>query len=299
MDQDRINRNVSELSQKLLEGCKLLSESCPETNVPLVLTLDGRMFSVGNDAYYEKDESGGLRRVGSAYLAPSAPFAPPGSGRRAHSPGPAAASDSSGGSLSAKVAEKLLEGYTLLNESCPATNAPLVESPDGRILSVGTGTWYERRGESIVPVQARAHPAPPTTLAGGGSPAPSAAASVYASSVRSSYPDSRTDGRATYTRPYPPAASESLPASLNSAVPSGHAAALPSAAAAAAAAIPLSPPPMGGALQTEIHAATEVLTEKLAQATGALGRASDIGTVAPLVAHIREIAAAIAALRAI
>ena len=40
---DSVDRNVSELSQKLLEGCKLLSESCPETNVPLVSTLDGRM----------------------------------------------------------------------------------------------------------------------------------------------------------------------------------------------------------------------------------------------------------------
>ena len=67
-EQERINRNVNELSQKLLEGCKLLcacapaagvhhcgltnlavprarrSDSCPETNVPLVSTKDGRMY---------------------------------------------------------------------------------------------------------------------------------------------------------------------------------------------------------------------------------------------------------------
>ena len=49
---DSVDRNVSELSQKLLEGCKLLHESCPETNVPLVATKDGRMYSVGNGCYY-------------------------------------------------------------------------------------------------------------------------------------------------------------------------------------------------------------------------------------------------------
>ena len=48
MEQERINANVNSLSQRLLEGCKLLSESCPETNVPLVSTQDGRMYSVGN-----------------------------------------------------------------------------------------------------------------------------------------------------------------------------------------------------------------------------------------------------------
>lgn len=299
MDQDRINRNVSELSHKLLEGCKLLSESCPETNVPLVLTLDGHMYSVGNDAYYEKDESGGLRRMGCAYPAPSAPSAPTSSGRRVPSPGPAVASHASGSNLSAKVAEKLLEGYTLLNESCPTTNAPLIESPDGRILSVGTGTWYERRGDSIVPVKPFAQPAPPT-LAGGGSPAPSVAASVYASSARSSYSDSRADGRATYSRPYPAAVSDPPATSLNGSVPSAHASAPPSAApAAAATVVPLSPPPMGGTLQSEVDAATEVLTEKLAQARIALARTSEVGAVAPLVAHIRDIAAAIAALRAL
>ena len=45
-EQERINRNVNELSQKLLEGCKLLSDSCPETNVPLVSTKDGARASV-------------------------------------------------------------------------------------------------------------------------------------------------------------------------------------------------------------------------------------------------------------
>ena len=55
IEQERINMNVNSLSEKLLEGCKLLSDSCPETNVPLVSTPEGRMFSVGNGCYYVKE----------------------------------------------------------------------------------------------------------------------------------------------------------------------------------------------------------------------------------------------------
>ena len=49
---------------------------------------------------------------------------------------PAAETDSQ--SLSERVAQKLLEGYTLLSDSCPHTNVPLVQSTAGQILSVGT-----------------------------------------------------------------------------------------------------------------------------------------------------------------
>lgn len=132
-DQDKINRNVNALSTKLLEGCKLLSESCPETNVPLVLTKDGRMFSVGNETYYRK-ENGKLVPDGgsSSVVATSAAGAP--------QPRPAADDQT----LSAHVAQKLLEGWTLLPDTCPETNVPLVQSKDGQILSVGTGKHHRR-----------------------------------------------------------------------------------------------------------------------------------------------------------
>ena len=150
-EQERINRNVNELSQKLLEGCKLLSDSCPETNVPLVSTKDGRMYSVGNGSYYVRDSAGELRKVGAEQPAAAEPSllssaaaggspGPAGSPRSSApalaSPSPAAEAEAQ--SLSARVAQKLLEGYTLLSDSCPHTNVPLVQSTAGQILSVGT-----------------------------------------------------------------------------------------------------------------------------------------------------------------
>jgi uncharacterized Zn finger protein (UPF0148 family) len=150
-EQDRINRNVNELSQKLLEGCKLLSDSCPETNVPLVSTKDGRMYSVGNGSYYIRDSGGELRKVGAeqpaaaepSFLSSAAAGGSPGPVGSPRSSAPALASPSPAAeaeaqSLSARVAQKLLEGYTLLSDSCPHTNVPLVQSTAGQILSVGT-----------------------------------------------------------------------------------------------------------------------------------------------------------------
>ncbi|KAG8460752.1 hypothetical protein KFE25_010807 [Diacronema lutheri] len=161
LDQDRINRNVNELSAKLLEGCKLLSESCPETNVPLVLTKDGRMFSVGNNAYYRRD--GGKLVVDNEppqQLQPHATYdsayAPAGGtsvAARGVAPSTSALcgappaeqpAEASAANLSQRVAAKLLDGWQLLAESCPETNVPLVHSRDGQILSVGTGKYYAR-----------------------------------------------------------------------------------------------------------------------------------------------------------
>lgn len=152
--QERINRNVNELSAKLLEGCKLLSESCPDTNVPLVLTKDGRMFSVGSSRYYRRE---GGRLVPAAEPLPPAEQAHPQTWMRddgqpsldmAYPPyAPPAehyADDVSPRGLSERVASKLLDGWQLLAESCPETNVPLVHSRDGLVLSVGTGKSFVR-----------------------------------------------------------------------------------------------------------------------------------------------------------
>lgn len=147
--QERINKNVNELSQKLLEGCKLLSESCPETNVPLVSTTDGRMYSVGNGCYYAVDRNTGTLVKVDSKAAPRSPMSVP------HSPvtltpssaihndssfsalrgasGSRIISEESAQTLSARVAQKLLDGFTLLSESCPTTNVPLVQNAAGQV----------------------------------------------------------------------------------------------------------------------------------------------------------------------
>ena len=61
------------------------------------------------------------------------------------------------------VAQKLLEGFTLLSDSCPTTNVPLVQNKQGQIFSVGTGRYYEQRGDGKLAelgVAAAASPAP-------------------------------------------------------------------------------------------------------------------------------------------
>ena len=46
----------TEIGRKLGEGCTVLyGVKCPETNIPLVLTPGGRMYSVGNECYYRRE----------------------------------------------------------------------------------------------------------------------------------------------------------------------------------------------------------------------------------------------------
>jgi len=253
MDQDRVNRNVNELSKRLLEGCSILSDSCPETNVPLVLTLDKRIYSVGTDAYYERDGSGGLRRVRSTASAPGGGLAPAallrssgagGADATLRSPNGGGAGESS---LSALVAEKLLAGYTLLSESCAVTNVPLLEAPDGRVLSVGTGEWFERRGAGLVTTARSA--------GGGASPAHSLTASLQAGSPRGAAADTASPsscapasiGVAT------PAGTAASPGSAHAAPPTASSSATAAAASAAAAAAALhAAAPVSGALRDEV-----------------------------------------------
>ena len=179
MEQEKINANVNSLSQKLLEGCKLLSESCPDTNVPLVSTPDGRMYSVGNGAYYVREGGELLKVPGEPTVAQLSAPASPDRGMLGFTPGaptgsvqfPSAAPPEQ--SLSSRVAAKLLEGFTLLSESCPVTSVPLVQDPSGRILSVGTGKWYERTGGELLETHpATAMPPPSMTPFAAQPPAP-------------------------------------------------------------------------------------------------------------------------------
>ena len=146
--------NVSELSAKLLEGCKLVADSCPETNVPLVITPQGKLYSVGNQSYYQKINGTLSKLVPPQTTNSDTPDSKPKQQPQLHSPHAKVEQDLNTQDrmgLSALVAQKLLEGFTLLSESCPTTNVPLVQNQAGHILSVGTGTWYTRRGATLVP----------------------------------------------------------------------------------------------------------------------------------------------------
>ena len=318
---ERINRNVSELSQKLLEGCKLLADSCPETNVPLVSTPDGRLFSVGNHCYYVRDGSE-LRKLsaGDAASPPSVGRGAAANGTAVHAepafPSPAWDSGSSSAavppptgdadaaSLSQLVAQKLLDGFSLLSESCAVTNVPLVQDPHGRILSVGTGKMYERVGSELrelppsptPPGSARAAPAAsPFTAAlgalGGGVPMPAATLPPDPLAPIASSP--------LVPKPTPVAAPTSPPAVQYSPppVPAARVAA-PALPASAAADIDAVSPP--APLRLSIDATLAVLAAQLDAARAELARAAGgPQVVTPHVTLVKEIAEAIAALRAL
>lgn len=314
-EQDRINKNVNELSQKLLEGCKLLcahtrhtrrtivsdaadaspvhpfcrSDSCPETNVPLVSTKDGRMYSVGNGAYYVKegDELLKVTPAGkenepvstttpvSASLGASpwtgAPFLP-------SPPQPETESQS----LSARVAQKLLEGYQLLSESCPHTSVPLVQHTDGRIYSVGTGKFYTRVGTELrelgsqqVTATGSMPPPQPASVHAHASPRSLGPAPTFATAETVAMP-ALSFGAPTPARngdsPTTPAVFSPPPAAVDEAMRASH---------------------------PVIESTLSVLYHKLEQARLELMRSTTTEAAAPLVVLIKDIAQAIATLKTI
>lgn len=345
MEQERINKNVNELSQKLLEGCKLLSDSCPETNVPLVSTMDGRMYSVGNGCYYVRD-GGALVKISSSAMPPtsgspvkvspersgsfitSATTAPPGGVVLSHE---SPRADADGQSLSARVAAKLLEGFTLLSEACPVTSVPLVQDPHGRILSVGTGKWYERTGGQLVETAgalsfAAAPAAPPAALPyqpGAYTPSAPHSASAAPASLPSRPALSYSSPYGAGAPPPPVAPPSPMPQGSSYGSSAVASALLATADAYAMGAPPMMPPtklattpaaPSSGfrepwrpgaaatgapaASRVAVQEAIAVLSSRLGEATAALAGANLPEAAAP-VALIKDIALAIGALRAL
>jgi hypothetical protein len=330
MEQERINKNVNELSQKLLEGCKLLSESCPETNVPLVSTADGRMYSVGNGCYYVRD-GGELVKISSHALPPpssppksasmyrsGATNAPLGSVSVSHHSPQRADTTEGGQSLSSRVAAKLLEGYTLLSESCPVTSVPLVQDQHGRILSVGTGKWYERTGGQLLESMSGSTigtPAPPASFPYQPAAYTPSAPQPYKSYTPAVAPNSGFVSTNYSARPVPQASApppRAMPP--QSPLPSGSGAVASALLAAAdanayAGFSPRAPPnalqpaaAIGGVgapvQRIHVQQAVAVLSSRLSEATAQLSDANLRDAAGP-VALIKDIALAIAALRAL
>ena len=84
--------------------------------------------------------------------------------------------------LSSLIADKLLEGFELLPESCPVTRVPLVQNQHGHVFSVGTGQWFERAQDGriwqiepssrVAPVVDLTKPPEPGRASGGDAVAP-------------------------------------------------------------------------------------------------------------------------------
>ena len=276
--------------------------------MPLVSTKDGRMYSVGNGAYYVK-EGTELRKVGgpdavSTPAAPAAPAAPteplptttpvsatvgasPWTGAPVlpSPPQPEAEADSQ--SLSARVAQKLLEGYQLLSESCPQTSVPLVQHTDGRIYSVGTGKFYTRVGSELRELGAQHE------TATGSMPPPPPPSSVNAHASPSVLGLDTTF--ATAETAAMPALSFGPPAGAPKPASNGDAPTTPAILSAP-------PVPVEEATRAShpvVESTLSVLYQKLEQARLELMRTTTTEAAAPLVALIKDIAQAIATLKTI
>lgn len=321
MEQARINANVNSLSQKLLEGCKLLSDSCPETNVPLVSTTDGRMYSVGNGCYYVREGSELVKAPSEAATAAMPPpetpvsqasparggFLAPSVGSAGVVEPPSAPPPTDQQSLSSRVAAKLLEGFTLLSESCPVTSVPLVQDAQGRILSVGTGRWYERTGGDLIEAPGAASPAaalmppqpqpqappqqlmpppPPPAFRGYGTPA---SRQAYPGTPQPSASSAQPAAVPAYSYAAPPAPA---PASASSHV---HSAVLQAAGTPVARPFSTSG---AASFKASSQEAVAVLTSRLAEATAALADAP-IRDAGQYIVMIKDIALAIGALKTV
>lgn len=249
------------------------------------------MYSVGNGHYYARNGNE-LHKLppdtapaAHTMLAPPTPTSPSFSSTNhllaAPEPGQL---DSR---LSQLVAQKLLEGCTLLSESCEVTSVPLVQDQQGRIISVGTGKVYERISGKLREMGAFTPTASRdmhtmSSMPSSANPSDSQPLAALASSSFAIHPP--TSAPSFATTPTSSLAASSFPAPMFS---------------------PLSmpPPPLTAAplheMARTIDGTLSVLGQQLDGVRGALATASGTEAVAPLVSLVKEIALAIAALRAL
>eukprot|EP00164_Ancoracysta_twista_P012921 GFYU01020440.1.p1 GENE.GFYU01020440.1~~GFYU01020440.1.p1 ORF type:complete len:333 (+),score=94.56 GFYU01020440.1:158-1156(+) len=152
---DKVNKNVNQLSKKLLEGWTLLSDSCPNTtcNVPLIMNKAKEIYCINCDKYCERDGDSmkyslnqpttgqtpaPAQAPAPVATAPASVVAPP---AVSSSPKKQNDSGSRSDSSSALIAQKLLQGWTLLNDYCPNPDCsvPLVRNKEGQMSCVSCG----------------------------------------------------------------------------------------------------------------------------------------------------------------
>ena len=131
-----------EASRLLLGGWRMLAEACPVSEFPL-FEKGGKLWSVrlGMPAGRAQDGAGALPGPPS-HVADAAPEA---SSKAQADVGADADADAQGEAASERIGEKLLAGWTLLQDACPVTRAcPLMRDPrSGRLWSPALGKYVD------------------------------------------------------------------------------------------------------------------------------------------------------------
>eukprot|EP00656_Telonema_subtile_P030560 TRINITY_DN3353_c0_g1_i4.p1 TRINITY_DN3353_c0_g1~~TRINITY_DN3353_c0_g1_i4.p1 ORF type:complete len:301 (-),score=62.45 TRINITY_DN3353_c0_g1_i4:80-982(-) len=186
------NKNVNELSKKLLEGWVLISDSCPNAacSVPLVKSKSGEIYCIGCEKLYNLQSPGGLaspdpeqsfelspigapspvQHYGNSVPFSSSMFAPPpvpespvrASPVSALSPSPQPTPPATHYNNSAEIAQKLLQGWVLLNDYCsePGCNLPLVKNQEGMLQCVACKRITHPTEQAAVPELPALSPSP-------------------------------------------------------------------------------------------------------------------------------------------
>jgi uncharacterized Zn finger protein (UPF0148 family) len=125
---DETEEHARKVGELLLKGWKMLGTTCPVTgSVPLMQNKEGRKYSVAigkfMDELYEEEEED--EEVEEAKT-------------EAPKPLPSRTTTTkSDDDASTEIGKLLMQGWTMLGESCPITDVPLMQNRSGRKYSVG------------------------------------------------------------------------------------------------------------------------------------------------------------------
>lgn len=184
---------IEQLSRLMLEGWTMLAETCPREwcNMPLAKSRDGRVMCCACNADVvdsppaasgSASTSAGAGPSGTAGSAAAASASTVGGDETPPPPADPATPPAAGGvvavhgsrqTVSAALGEKLLQGWTMLEQACATCGTPLLRSASGTVMcvqcaSVGAaGAGAPRPASSLPGPPARPQlPAPPPVSVG-------------------------------------------------------------------------------------------------------------------------------------
>ena len=120
---------MAEMGQRMLRGERMLAEPCPTCPIPLMESDKGCICSQCH-VVYERDGDGGLRRKQGT----EKPVAPVPDAKKAPNAAPVSTEARKQSSKVGNVGQALLEGWTMLSESCPICFNPIMRKPSDRSM---------------------------------------------------------------------------------------------------------------------------------------------------------------------
>ena len=142
---DKTEENARKCGELMLKGWKMLATTCPVTGtVPLMQNKEGRKYSVAigkfmdelyNDDDEEEEENSKEEEKSTATIKTNISHNTDRKNMK---------------NAQNKIGELLMKGWTMLAETCPITNVPLMQNREGRKYSCGLGRFMDEVEEDQV-----------------------------------------------------------------------------------------------------------------------------------------------------